>query len=487
MNPPINQTETADMNILIISTNRCQQPMAVMPYGACIIAEAAEQAGHSVTFLDLMFKTGSAAAATAAVKQSRPDVIGLSLRNIDNNDMQQPEAFYQEILPVTTAIRREIDCPIILGGAAMGVMPEDILRYTGLSLGVAGNGEIAFPQLIQALSENREPDDIPGVCQLKDGTFRNNPPARCDFSSDCPAPDLYRWLDVKAYRSRLSCAPLQTKRGCPFDCVYCTYAINEGRRYHLFSPESVVKAVGNLVSNGFRDIEFVDNVFNSPYDHALSICEKLADAQTKARLQSLELNPRFVNDELLNAMEKAGFVGIGITAESAADPVLKRLRKGFTAQDVRDAAGVIREHKLPCLWIFMLGGPGETEETVQETLDFAAEYIKPKDAAFFNIGIRVYPGTELERIARDDGSLRILDDNMLEPCFYLSPQITQERLAELLDESMEAHLNFMNSNSITSPLIPMVYKYGHRLGIRPPLWRHTAVIRQILRALGHKI
>ena len=84
-------------------------------------------------------------------------------------------------------------------------------------------------------------------------------------------------------------------------------------------------------------------------------------------------------------MELAGFVGIGITVESASDIVLDKLKKGFTAKDVYNAAQVIKRHNLPCLWIFMLGGPGETEATIQETLRFAERYIRPKDVAFFVI------------------------------------------------------------------------------------------------------
>jgi hypothetical protein len=96
------------------------------------------------------------------------------------------------------------------------------------------------------------------------------------------------------------------------------------------------------------------------------------------------LNPRFLDDALLTAMERAGFTGIGITPESASDEVLRGLNKGFTTEDVRRAAETVARHKLPCCWIFMLGGPGETRETVRETFDFAARYVRKNDVAFFN-------------------------------------------------------------------------------------------------------
>ena len=93
---------------------------------------------------------------------------------------------------------------------------------------------------------------------------------------------------------------------------------------------------------GCRDIEFVDNVFNAPYDHALAICHYLGRNRPAVRLQTLELNPAFVDDRLLSAMAKAGFVGVGVTVENAADPALAGMRKGFDAADLVE--GVCRHH-----------------------------------------------------------------------------------------------------------------------------------------------
>jgi len=71
------------MNVLIISTNQNVFPMPVMPIGACVVAEAAERAGHEVSVLDLMFERDPTRAITSAIRKSNPDVIGLSVRNID--------------------------------------------------------------------------------------------------------------------------------------------------------------------------------------------------------------------------------------------------------------------------------------------------------------------------------------------------------------------------------------------------------------------
>jgi radical SAM superfamily enzyme YgiQ (UPF0313 family) len=216
----------------------------------------------------------------------------------------------------------------------------------------------------------------------------------------------------------------------------------------------------------------------------MEVCAALARVKHKARLQCLELNPRDFDDGLVTAMERAGFVGMGITLESASDPVLQGLRKGFTSREVHHAAEVVRRHRIPCAWIFMLGGPGETRETVRETLRFARKYIRPMDVAFFNTGIRIYPGTELESIARTEGILTRPAEEMLAPVFYLSPEVDADWLDQELKNAMNSQMNFINMASMGLSLLPTIHRVSHKIGLRPPLWRHTGIIRRGLRLAG---
>ncbi|MFZ2196666.1 MAG: cobalamin-dependent protein, partial [Thermodesulfovibrionales bacterium] len=333
------------MNILIISTNRNRFPMPVMPVGACMIAETAQKAGHEVRLLDLMFEQAPLKSVEEALKRFKPDVVGFSIRNIDNNDMQSPSFYIRELLPIVETVRRKTQANIILGGAAVSVMPEALLRYTGATLAVTGDGENVFIGLLERLSGNRPLTDLPGLAWMEEDKFRSNAQDPSTDGYQCWCPDFYRWIDVRAYIKRLATVPLQTKLGCSFKCIYCTYRKIEGSKYRLSDPQEAVEAIVGLASRGLRHIEFVDNVFNSPYEHALSICELLAKKRHGASLQSLELNPLFIDDILITAMEKAGFSGIGITVESASEKVLSGLGKGFSAEHIYRAAEVIKRHK----------------------------------------------------------------------------------------------------------------------------------------------
>jgi radical SAM superfamily enzyme YgiQ (UPF0313 family) len=471
------------MKVLIVSTNRHDLPFPVIPLGACMVADAARTAGHQVRLLDCMFLSDPVQAVKSALAADPPDVVALSLRNIDNNDMLSPSFFMADLPAIVTTIRADTKAPVVIGGAAVPVMPEEILRHSGADYAVMGDGEAVFPSFLDSL-EQGHPSATPGIAWIGDGAFRRNdlPPAAARFH--CSVPDFARWVDAGAYRRRLATIPLQTKIGCRFSCVYCTYRKIEGAEYRLADPGSVASAVTGLSARGFRDIEFVDNVFNCPHDHALEICEELRHMRHGARLQSLELNPLFVDDRLLTAMEAAGFVGMGITAESAADSVLKGLGKGFGSDEVHRAAGVVRRHRIPCLWIFLLGGPGETHETVEKTFRFAERNIRPSDAAFFNIGIRVYPGTRLESIAREQKKLDLPPGRMLDPVFYISPALDAQWLSRRAREFMLTHPNVIDSTSLRFPLLPFINRLGSRLGLRPPLWRHTKTIRRILKVTG---
>ena len=201
-------------------------------------------------------------------------------------------------------------------------------------------------------------------------------------------------------------------------------------------------------ATGLRDIEIVDSVFNAPLEHAMNVCEALARVRHRARLQCLELNPLSLDDSLLAAMERAGFVGMGITLESASDPVLRGLKKGFTTREVHHAAEAVRRHGIPCAWIFLLGGPGETEETVKETLRFAEHADPPRGRGVFQYRDTHLPGngTGIHRTkarSAHPGPGRYAFPGVLRFTRGRRPWMEQE-----LKKSMNRHMNFLNMDSL---------------------------------------
>src|SRR5512139_1814054 len=263
------------MDVLVVSTNRNRLPMPVMPHGACLAAETAERAGHRARLLDLMFEREPAKAIDRALRERPPDVVGISVRNIDNNDLHAPVFFLRELRSLIDAVHASTDAPVVLGGAAVGVMPEQMLRLTEAACCALGDAESVFPPLLERLSHGESPAGLPGVGVIEGGAYRAGP-APFAAACRCRPPAFRRWLDTGAYLTRLCTVPVQTKLGCGFHCVYCTYRKLEGGSYRLSEPAAVAEEVARLSGDGLRHIEFVDNVFNAPREHALGICEQLA-------------------------------------------------------------------------------------------------------------------------------------------------------------------------------------------------------------------
>jgi radical SAM superfamily enzyme YgiQ (UPF0313 family) len=438
----------------------------------------------------MMFARDPLAALRRELDAFRPDVVGISARNIDSADMLAPAAQYDGLAAVVQTVRERVRAPVVIGGGAVSMMPRPLLRCCGADWAVLSDGDLVFPRLLDALSSGGDPRGVPGVAWLQDGALATRPGAAVrTCAGECPAepipaPDFPRWVRVGSYLRRFASAPVQTKRGCPFQCAYCTYPLIEGRDYRLFDPQVVLAAVRRLAAGGIRDVEFVDNVFNAPYEHALAVCEAIARAGLRVRPQSVNVSPAGLDDGLLGAMERAGFAGIGVAAESAADAVLTGLRKEFDAAQVRAAAQAVGRHRVPCLWTFMFGGPGETRQTALETLDFAESVLRPGDAVFFMVGVRVYPGTDLEQTARREGLLSGDPDDLLRPTFYVSPALEATWLVEKLRETARRNRRFVQPLARPGPLLRAARYLSYLTGLRPPLWKHAGWVRRVTRLLS---
>jgi radical SAM superfamily enzyme YgiQ (UPF0313 family) len=266
--------------------------------------------------------------------------------------------------------------------------------------------------------------------------------------------------------------------------VYCTYRNVEGWGYRLRAPELVVDEMEELVREaGVRHFDFVDSTFNSPPGHAIAVCEALVRRRLGARLETMNFTPASASPELLAAMRRAGFTSLGITAESASDPVLARLEKGFTAARVREVAERVERAGIRTLWIFLVGGPGETEATLEETLAFAAERLGRGDAVYLTVGLRIYPGTTLHRIALEEGVVQY-GDALLAQRFYFSPALGFDAAVSRLRRFAADHPRFMFSADSRSVVLPYLTRLASALHLPRPHWRYMGLFQRVSRALA---
>jgi radical SAM superfamily enzyme YgiQ (UPF0313 family) len=471
--------------VLLVSANRERQPFPVVPNGVACVASALESAGHAVRLADLCFSRDPHAAARRAVRAFRPDVIGVGVRNIDNSDYVALRHYTPEAATLLDTLRAAApDAPVIAGGAAFGVAPESLLDALHLDYAVAGDGERATVAVVDDLAAGRAPGDIPGVVRRRDGRAHLTPPGGEAALDTLPPANLSRWLDLRRYERHGGTVPIQTKRGCVFKCVYCTYLNVEGWGYRLRDPEAVVDEMEALHRDArVRHFEFVDSTFNAPPRHATAVCAAVVRRGLRAHLDTTNFTPANAPPELLGAMRRAGFRWLGITAESASDPVLERLQKGFDADKVHAVARDVEAAGIGVLWIFLIGGPGETDATLEETLRFAAWRLSRGDAVYMTVGVRVYPGTTLQRIAVADGVIEA-GDPLLVPTFYQSAALPLDRAIARLRRFAAGHPRFMFSADSRSAVLPLLTRTASLLRLPRPHWRYMGIFQRVARAVS---
>lgn len=471
--------------VLLVSTNRERQPYPVVPNGLACIASALDGVGHDVRFADLCFSRHPVSAAMDAARAFDPDIIGVSVRNIDNSDAIALRHYTPEARSILEGLRRTSPrAKVIAGGAAFGVAPEALFRDLGVDYAVAGDGERASVALVDALTSDHPVGSLPGVVRDREGVVVFTPPGEEADLDSLPPPALQRWIDLARYQRHGATVPIQTKRGCVYKCVYCTYRNVEGWGYRTRDPDLVADEIEELNRKArVRHFDFVDSTFNSPPGHALEVCEAIIRRKLDIQLDTTNFTPAVAPDELLSAMRSAGFRSLGITAESASDAVLEKLEKGFNVAKVRDVAQRVENHGLKTLWIFLVGGPGETTETVEETLDFARWRLERGDAVYVTVGLRIYPGTTLHRIAVAEGVVPP-GSSLLDPAFYFSRHLAFDSTVGGLKRFAADHPRFMFSADSRSVVLPYLTRAASVLNLPRPHWRYMGLFQRVSRAVG---
>ncbi len=211
---------------------------------------------------------------------------------------------------------------------------------------------------------------------------------------------------------------------------YCSTASIQGRTIRCRPPRLVVEAMATIARAGFRRFYFVDNSFNIPEAQAMGLCREI-----KKRKLGLEwrciLYPHLVGEELVKSMADAGCVEASMGFESGSPEVLREMNKRFSPDDVRRTSDMLANYNIRRMGFLLLGGPGETRETVEESLAFAESL--GMDEMKATVGIRIYPGTPLARRAVAEGIITS-EDQLLRPTFYLAKGLDPwiyERVAAL--------------------------------------------------------
>ena len=376
------------MKILLISTNTLTQPYATYPIGLDYIINAVS-ARHKVKSVDMNeLRDGQALA--AVVDAFRPDVTGVSIRNIDNIDHDNTGTFVDTISGFIDIVRSH----------STGVIVSRRKRFHNSSRRIHGKTGCRFRHYRRRRAFSCAAPS-PGAKEscLRSARHRD-PNGFGGFSGALSAPFGRGDLSSRSVPFLLpeegGNAESADKRGCPFKCVYCTYPQIEGSSFRFAEPGEVARTARMLQDAGAKSLYITDSTFNGSYDHSLKVARAFAKFGISIPWGGF-FTPTPAPPDYYRELKDTGLKHVEFGTESLSDSVLEAYGKPFRAEDVfashrsASGAGIHIAHYL------MPGGPGEDDSSLSETILSSSRL---ENAVFFVFGgVRIYPRTKMYETA----------------------------------------------------------------------------------------
>jgi len=441
--------------VLIVSANRERFPEPVFPLGAAYVAQAAQAAGAEASIFDAGLHWRPLAALKRTLRDFGPDLVGISLRNIDNSGHPFTPFFLSWYQELVACVRAHSRAPIVLGGPAFSMFPEVFLSRLGADAGVTGDGEAGMAEIVNKIMDSG-PEAVRGLGLLHrllpDQASVEFPPS---VDRLFPKFQKYRVIGV------------QTGRGCPHRCIYCSYPTIEGRVIRDRPPECVVDDLEFLVrTHGKREFFVVDSSFNADEAHMARVLEEILRRGLTIQF-SCYMEPRMGDRSLFALAARAGCVAIDFGTDSGSGAVLRNMGKGFHAKDVLESSQACRSVGIDICHSLIFGGPGETRETIRETVELM-EACHPT-AVIPMTALRVYPDTPLAARVKAEGLIEAADP-LFEPRFYFGGWDPEE-LRRAVREISGAPIHwFFPAARNWQTFLP--YRFLCAFQRKRPLWRN---------------
>ena len=447
------------MRVLLISANRFQEPYPVYPLGTAYLK--AYLAGNlpeaEVEVLDLNLVDDASFCRQIAGKQ--PDFVGMSFRNVDGANSLDRRGFLPQYKEWVRMVRRATRAPLIIGGAAFSIFPEVFMRELEADYGIGGEGEYALCRLLSALWKKEPVSGIPSLYVgrneggSRDGGYAGENavvgkaaavtgaatgvaaegkalPGKAGRSGsgkescrdgkpcyiDSPRAEYEEDL-VRYYWKESGMLNIQTKRGCPYRCIYCTYPRIDGCKVRTMDISSLVETVLRAKRDFGADYWFfTDSVFNISNPYNMALAQAFVDSRAGISWGAY-FSPMGIDDEQMALYKASGLKHIEFGTESFCDRTLASYGKLFGFDQVLRASETALKHNVYYAHFLILGGWGETRQQLDETIS-NSRYLR-HTVIFPYVGMRVYPGTLLQRCMVQAGCLDAADD-LLEPRFYIA-------------------------------------------------------------------
>ncbi len=412
-------------SILLISANRYCDPYPVYPIGLSYLSTYMKKHLPEYNLLELDLNLKELDEIDALVAGNDIRYIGVSLRNIDDNNIYEKGSFidwYKQIVDKAKAVS---SAPVIVGGAGFSIFPEFLLDFLGANYGVKGEGENSLVELINLLDTGGDISTVQGLVFKSNSSIQQN--SRTEYLQNL---DLdFNLENIDFYWNKSGMLNIQTKRGCPKSCIYCSYPVIEGKEVRTLDIDTIIKTLKKLsTEQKINYVFFTDSIFNINKKYNRELCQEIIDSGIKINWGAYFAPDASLKYEDLELYRKAGLTHIEFGTDAFCDTTLKSYKKSFRFKDVLEKSEICNDLCIFFSHFLILGGYGETNETLQETFENSKQI---EHSVFFPyIGMRIYPGTELYNVALSEGKIKP-DDKLLKPVYYISDEVDLENVKEM--------------------------------------------------------
>jgi len=421
------------MRVLFVNTNR-NRLLTPPPIGAMLVADHLRRKGHEVRFVDLMHARKPTEVLTAALDEHHPELLCFSVRNRDNQDMADLADPLPEIRELVEHTRRLCDAPSLIGGTAVTTFPEQLRSALEVDYAFAGDDPDLVAQLVTSIEAGDLDTSVAGLVYEGDGAIHANPPRLRGYR------DLrfggYDMLDMKAYRKGYYDCGVVTHTGCPLGCVFCDAHVTFGRKYVLRDPEEVVEELRELKQTyKAKSVWLVNSGINRPLEYGKELMARIAESKVGLPFACI-IEPGEFDTELAGMLRKAGCQLAMLFGNTLSDRVLEQNSSHYRCGDILDAGRFLGDTKLPYMLGLMFGQPGESVQSIEESLEKSLE-IKPVFTQY-GVGLRIQPDTPLRGIAVEEGVITA-DHDCFETSFYCSAEAPPDQVWKRINRFKLTH------------------------------------------------
>jgi radical SAM superfamily enzyme YgiQ (UPF0313 family) len=363
----------------------------IPPLTLLVVASILEKNDVEVQVLDMDAERLSYSQTLDRINEFSPDLLGFTLSTYS----------FHPLLKWIEAFKEDTGIPILAGGMHTDMYADEIMTHQAIDYILLGEAETSVRDFVSAFKNGRNMEGVKSLAYRKNGeVYIDRTVNIIDNIDDVPFPSLHLIKNDLYYNiltKRKNFTAMLSARGCPYRCTFCNQYQTPWRER---SPDNLVAEIKyNYENFGIQEIDFYDTTFTANKKRAIAICEAIVRENLDISW-TIRTRVDSVNERVLDALKSAGCHTVMYGIESSNREILKMMKKKISIERVEKTLKYTKDVGMDNLGFFMFGYPGETKETIKDTIRFSLDL--PLDYAQYTVMVP-YPDAEIYNYYRENG------------------------------------------------------------------------------------